>query len=1014
MDDNLEQAVAIAMDPAADANMKAQAIAFVNEIRTAVEGWQICLKLFLKRQSTPQARVVAMDVVQEVMSRRYDTLDAAQRAAVRESLWNYVTRDMDESEPGFIRNKAIQVLVSVFANQYLTEWPTFFEDLLVSLSASGPRSALMVDSFLRISQAIDDEVANQLIARDAKVVNRNVKIKDQMREGAVAQLVATWREILGASYQSNPDIANMCLSLLARYVAWIDINLVANDSFIRGLFQFLGNPDLRNSACECLSEIVAKGMSAVDKLRLIQALNITSILHNLDTDDEEFSERVAKLINILGLELCRVWETSTIAPDLRENAFNLIQQVFPYLIKALGNEYDDTSSHVFPFLQTYLGLLKKLREFGGKDQLQAMSQNLVAILTTIIMKMKYDEEEPHEFGSGAGDTEAMFMEIRQNLKKHIDSIAILDLDLFVGTISSTVCATFDRIASNPGSVSWSEAELALHLIYLFGECAKSQMVYTIGEGNAATISPLGTMLAKMVTSNVSSYPHISVPCVFFENVTRYAHFFESFSQYVPHVLEAFVDKRGMHHDATFVRSRVFYLFRQFVTPLKNTLVSMVDTVLTSISDLLVVQMPSPLERAGDDSDDETTASTFDSQLYIYEAVGILISAENVPEQRQAELLQAVVAPLIAQIEEIMRQELYKQDAPPDNVVFTLQLNHLIRAIGNVSKGFPDIAHVARSRQTVPAWAPVFQHALNRVVEVLRILQTCELIRDAARHTFQRMVGCMGHDILNSVGPLLTAGLLANSTRKELLDFLPFVSYIMHKFKPSVFPVMNELIRPLLERVFLSLNQPVEGTDDALTLVELRRSYLQLLIQIFDSDLEGILVSEANLSLLDTIIQSVLHFVREAGDPNAQKTAFHVLSTMVIGWGASAGRYAKTADAVSSKPNKTASKQKSDPSPKTPLPGFSQFIYQNIVPVLFEVPMSASFDPSDGQCYLVMTEISSLQKVIVVSQGQEYLEYLSNVYLPSIQCPPHMTHELLTALQQQDRGELRKFMQVGDK
>lgn len=41
---------------------------------------------------------------------------------------------------------------------------------------------------------------------------------------------------------------------------------------------------------------------------------------------------------------------------------------------------------------------------------------------------------------------------------------------------------------------------------------------------------------------------------------------------------------------------------------------------------------------------------------------------------------------------------------------------------------------------------------------------------------------MGNDILTHIGPLVTAGLLSNSTRKELVDFLPFIAQITHKFK----------------------------------------------------------------------------------------------------------------------------------------------------------------------------------------------------------------------------------------
>lgn len=83
-----------------------------------------------------------------------------------------------------------------------------------------------------------------------------------------------------------------------------------------------------------------------------------------------------------------------------------------------------------------------------------------------------------------------------------------------------------------------------------------------------------------------------------------------------------------------------------------------------------------------------------------------------------------------QMEEIMQNELYKRDSPPDNIVFTLQLSQLIRAIGNISKGFPDVDHATRVVQGIPAWTVVFQQALGAIVAVLERLHQSELIRDA--------------------------------------------------------------------------------------------------------------------------------------------------------------------------------------------------------------------------------------------------------------------------------------------
>ncbi|KAJ3174228.1 pre-tRNA nuclear export protein [Geranomyces variabilis] len=1035
MEENLERATAVLYDQHANPALHAQATAFCTEIQNSPEGWQICLKLFVREPpSTDIARFFCLQTLEDLLRRRYATLGSNQRIFLRQTLWSYLTQQMNPAEKVFIRNKFVQAVVLLFANQYPSEWPSFFDDLLSLIrgQASAERQALMVDSFLRISHAIDDEVANQMIARDPKETARNTLIKDAMRETANVQLTETWREVLMSSYQSSAETADACLRLFARYVSWIDINLVVSESFIAALYQFLGQESLRSAACDCLTEIVGKGMLPLDKLNLVQALNVTSVLEGLDSEDLDFSEQVGRLINVFGLELCQIWDATAANPEARDASFALLQQVFPFLVKYLGSETDEASTNLFPFLQAYTTVLKSYIRIKGEDSIHQFKDNILALLRTIILKMKYDEDANHAFGDAAGPTDAEFIEMRKNLKKHFDAVGAIDKSLFVSFITSVVSDTFDKYSSEPSSVSWSDAELALHLVYICGESIQGPGQFSTGEGASLALAPLGQMISKMITSNVSQHPHVSIPFEFFENVARYPLFFETFPAYIPSVLEAFVDRRGLHNDVNFIRIRAYYLFRQFVHALKSKLSPFVNDVLNNIQGLLVVSRPPPFKVPAS-IDEDSVGMPFDSQLYVYEAVGILISVDGVPTEKQAELLQvgalemggsvymwltlqrtvaqAVLTPLMHQTEEIMRNELYKRDTP-DNVVFTLQLNHLIRAIGSISKGFPDVDHLGRVTQGVPPWVSVFQQALTVVAAVLERMHESELIRDASRFAFQRMVGCMGHDILNSIGPLVTAGLLTNSTRRELVDFLPFISHITHKFKPAVFPIMNELIGPLLERVYASLNLPVEGTDDAMSLQELRKGYLNLLAQIFNSDMEGILVTEQNMPQLNTVLQSVLHFVKESGDPSSQKLAFSVLSKCVISWGA--GDEAQINGASLPKNPKTGKPEKpakllAATAPKSALPGFESFLYGSILPILFQVPLNAAYDPKDGQCYLVMSEIASLHKTAFVAQGGKYVEYLRGRFLPEMGCDPRSAEAFLDALQNKDNKGLREVL-----
>jgi len=112
---------------------------------------------------------------------------------------------------------------------------------------------------------------------------------------------------------------------------------------------------------------------------------------------------------------------------------------------------------------------------------------------------------------------------------------------------------------------------------------------------------------------------------------------------------------------------------------------------------------------------------------------------------------------------------------------------------------------------------------------------------------------MGENILEKIPPLI-GGLLRKSTTWELIDFLPFLGQLIHKFKvrscndqaeiqPGIRNFLDELMLPLLSRIFESLNKAVEGTDDIVEQTSMRKAYLSFILNLFSNGMESIFVSE---------------------------------------------------------------------------------------------------------------------------------------------------------------------------
>jgi len=977
--ENLEAAVQCALSSSTNAEMKAQATQYCEQIKSSNEGWQLCLNLFIKTpQSTPEVRYFALQVVEETIRSRINILDKTQQDLIKQTLWEYTKTTLDSNEKPFLKNKLAQTIVQLFKIQYPENWPTFFDDLisLVDQSMNSPRSEIIIDFFLRICSTIDEEVVSLLINRSSNELQKNTFIKDTMREGAVIKLVDYWFKILMANCQTNPAIANKCLNIIGQYVMWIDIKLIVTDTFMSALYQFMTVEDLRMAATECLCSIISKGMRPLEKLQLIQLLNIPNLLSQLKFDNIDFEEQIAKLINLLGVGLTTICDEVKDIQEAKTMAFGYIQTLFPYMLKLLANEYDDTSSALFPFVTSYTNLLKQQKKVGFVD-IPNFQEDILELLKVIISKMKYDEDI--EFSFGEDEDEALFIEMRKNLKVFYDAIFAIDENISTQTVFSVICSTFDRIniekvdGSNVSlnssiSASWSEAELALYLIYIFGESKRSTLNYEPG-------SVFYQMIEKMFQSNVIYYPHSSIPIMYFEIITRYANFFDLHSQFIPNVLEAYVCNRGLHNSEIIIKTRLNYLFARFVKLMKSKLAPYVQTVLTNIQTLLIVQ-PTPVTL------NNLNAQSY-NDLYLFEAVGILISLDGIPLEQQSEYLGTIIQPMLNAIDEIMSKSLYQMDTPK-NMQFTHQINHIIHAIGSIGHGFPNISVLPKN--ITPPWIAIYNKTLESIVVVLERLSDQISVRESIRYILQRLIPCMGSEIIKFIIPVMNGGLLTKCSKSELTSLLTsFFDLLIHKFKNNSLPIMNELLYPIVERVFIFLNQPATGTDDIYSMFELRRAYMNFLGTIFTSSLQNILISDSNNRHLPMIMESVVHCARDSADVQSQKLALSVLAKMVGVWGGI--------------------------TEETSIPGFADFIYQQIVTIIFEIIMKDGFNFQNAETLVILNEISNLHITILQKQGVKYAEYLLSYFFPSINCPSQAATDFVSAMQNSDKKNFAKYLKT---
>lgn len=221
-----------------------------------------------------------------------------------------------QPEKTFIRNKAAQVFALTFVMEYLTVWPEFFFDVL-SLVGLNPHG---VDVYLRTLMAIDGEVVDRDIMHTPEV-SRSAGLTQ--RGGGASAHGVLWTCPPGDA-QEHPDQrhhegavhpqpggvlvpdpdglpavppgAHLSVSGSGGGLRVLDRpephrqRAVSGQnrgggwarnacrtfclccSFVNLLLGQMSMEELREEACDCLFEIINKGMDPVDKTKLVESL----------------------------------------------------------------------------------------------------------------------------------------------------------------------------------------------------------------------------------------------------------------------------------------------------------------------------------------------------------------------------------------------------------------------------------------------------------------------------------------------------------------------------------------------------------------------------------------------------------------------------------------------------------------------------------------------------------------------------------------------------------------------
>ncbi|KAH7469096.1 Exportin-T [Phytophthora ramorum] len=930
--------------------VKLQAESFCAAVKSRADGWRVELQLF-EHSEHEQVKFYALQALQEALAGGVaDDVAVAVRVELLAWLQSHVA--YVESKAPYLKTKLAVVITLLIKRDYPDRWPTAFTELLALL----PQGASVVEMYFRILLAINEEIVEFDAQRTQQEAAHNMRIKDAMREGSCMResFDAIARVLMNADASDvMRQLSASALDTLKRYISWVDIGLVVNDTLWPLLMKLLRDSEtFRCQAANCVFEVIDKGMTPEKKLAMLQQLQILEMLAALPIrEDDEFAEEIGEVINAVGLELVTCMDAfrHTNRADLLQASGAMLGQLMPLVWELFAHESKDVSEEVFEIVNTVGGaLLRTETQTAGKPQSESEvfrpSEYVPQILHGIYRQTRFPEDSDSDA--------AEFEEYRRSL-----------YTIFLNIVRQRPHDTLAFLTNLAQSLPGQFAEIDPRDLESF-----LSLVYRFKEGLAA----LKAVAVPFYEPTIPLHP--SVLLTYYDLTVRYSKVLQNESALIPAVLEMMFGTHGLAHPAH-VRSRVCYLCLRLVKAIGASVNPHASSILTALQPRLAIAN----EREELASLHNPTYLAYDDQLYLFELAGQIIASLVLPaeetgmtaKQLRYRYTIAVLDPLLQGLNTTLN-ELAKGALTDEEYVTEHCASHL-NAIAHVLKAFKGTECMENHQET-------FTQVLTAAACVLRALPRTPRVRSKVIFTLHRLTTVLDREhFLGNVQETLQT-LMMGCEQPEVVEIVQLVDQLIIKHKQALggfldkttLPFVQHLCALMPERSALAHGE----TKDAPQLErEATQKYLYtFLLHLATHGLDAVLISAQNAAQLENMLRLVLEGCADVQDANINRACFSIGSMLVERWISSgAPSPACEASGASSAATSAASATlRAELRAELSAEGkarFTQIAVQDFTRAMFAVAKLRHFDIDDMQTMLAVKEIVNMQAVLVGAIGR---------------------------------------------
>ncbi|KAL7692235.1 putative exportin-1/Importin-beta, exportin-T [Plasmopara halstedii] len=1012
----LERAVLIAFQCAsADVadqptkTLKLQAESFCAAVKAQEDGWRAELQLF-EQSEHEQVKFYALQAIQEALTNGV-TNDVA--LAIRVELFSWLERHVAyvENKAPYLKTKLAVVITLLIKRDYPYCWPTAFTELLALL----PRGASIVEIYFRILLAINEELVEFDAQRTQQEAAHNMKIKDAMREGSSMResFDAIARVLVNADASDvMRQLSTSALETLKKYISWVDIGLVVNDTLWPLLVKLLRESvTFRCQAANCMFEIIDKGMTPEKKLLLLQQLQILDMLAALPIhEEEEFAEEIGEVINAVGMELVTCVDAfrQTNRADLLQTAGLMLCRLMPLVWDLFAHESKDVSEEVFEIVNTVGGAMlrteaKTADSAESKAEVFRPSAYIPQILHGIYRQTRFPEDSDSDV--------AEFEEYRRSLYTiYLNIVRQRPHDTlnFLTNLSQSLPGQFAVI--DPRNL-----ESFLSLVYRFKEgIAPLKAVAAPFYEPSSSLSLMSAQIYRSMLFAVSSgcVLHSAVLLSYYDFAVRYSNVLQNESSLIPAVLDMMFGSYGLAHFDGQVRSRVCYLCLRFVKAIGASLYPHASGILAALQPRLAIAQ----ERQDVATKRLPTFLAHDDQLYLFELAGQIIASLVLPpektgmniKQLRSRYTIAILDPLLQSLNmtlnELVKGAITDEDYVTEHCAFNLN------AIAHVLKAFKSTDCIDKQQNTLI-------QVLTATNCVLRAFSRSPCVRSKVIFTLHRLISVLdrAHFLGNVQDTLQT--LMLGCEQPEVVEIVQLVDQLIIKYKQAFGGFLDKTTLPFIQHLCTLMPQrsalPNSKTKDAPQLErEATQKYLYtFILHLVTHGLDAVLISAQNVAQLEQMIRLVLEGCAEVEDANINRACFSIGSMLVERWlgngmaPSPASKASGTTDVVKSAATVALRVELHAALSNDGKTRFTQIAVRDFTRAMFAVTKLRHFDIDDMQINLVIKEIVNMQAVLLSSLGIEYLAFLRDVFLPSLGCPSELAGPYIEQVSTGDRKKI---------